>query len=46
MTMNAIVARDYPVIMAVSLVSAIVVLLGNLLTDILYVVADPSIQYQ
>lgn len=46
LTMNAIVARDYPVIMAVSLVSAIVVLLGNLLTDILYVIADPSIQYQ
>lgn len=45
MTMSAITARDYPVIMGVSLVSALVVLLGNLLTDILYAVADPSIQY-
>lgn len=46
MTMSAITARDYPVIMGVSLVSAVVVLLGNLLTDILYAAADPSIQYQ
>lgn len=46
LTMSAIIARDYPVIMGVSLVSAVVVLLGNLLTDILYAAADPSIQYQ
>ena len=46
MTMNAIINRDYPVIMGVSLVAAVVVLLGNLLTDILYAVVDPSIQYQ
>lgn len=46
LTMTAIVSRDYPVIMGVSLVSAVVVLLGNLLTDILYAIADPSIQYQ
>ena len=45
LTMNAVVSRDYPVIMGVSLVAAVVVLLGNLLTDILYAVADPSIQY-
>lgn len=46
MTMNAIISRDYPVIMGVSLISAVVVLLGNLLTDILYAVVDPTIQYQ
>ncbi|WOC31401.1 MULTISPECIES: ABC transporter permease [Caproicibacterium] len=46
MTMNAILSRDYPVIMGVSLVSALVVLLGNLLTDLLYAAADPSIQYR
>ncbi len=44
MTMNAINAKDYPVIMGVCLFSAIVVLLGNLITDILYAVADPTIQ--
>jgi ABC-type dipeptide/oligopeptide/nickel transport systems, permease components len=45
MTMTAIMNRDYPVIMGVSLVAALVVLLGNLLTDILYAVVDPTIQY-
>lgn len=46
MTMNAINARDYPVIMGVCLLSAIVVVLGNLLTDILYAVVDPTIRYR
>lgn len=46
MTMNAISSRDYPVIMGVCLFSAVVVLLGNLLTDILYAVADPTIHLQ
>ena len=44
MTMSAISNRDFPVIMGVCLLSAIVVLLGNLLTDILYAVADPTIR--
>ena len=46
MTMSAIMSRDYPVIMSVCLLSAVVVLLGNLLTDILYAVVNPTIQYQ
>ena len=46
MTMNSIISRDYPVIMGVSLVAAVVVLIGNLLTDILYAVVDPTIQYK
>lgn len=45
MTMTAIINRDYPVIMGVSLVAALVVLIGNLLTDLLYAVVDPTIQY-
>lgn len=44
MTMTAITGRDYPVIMGVCLLSAIVVLAANLITDILYAVADPTIQ--
>ncbi|MDO4291896.1 MAG: ABC transporter permease [Eubacteriales bacterium] len=44
MTMSAITSRDYPVIMGVCLLSAIVVLAGNLITDILYALADPTIQ--
>ncbi len=44
-TMNAIVSRDYPVIMGVCLLSAIVVLLANLITDIVYALVDPTIRY-
>ncbi len=44
LTMTAIMNRDYPVIMGVSLLSAVIVLAGNLLTDILYAVVDPTIQ--
>ena len=44
MTMSAINARDYPVIMGVCLLSAVTVLVGNLLTDILYAVVDPTIR--
>lgn len=43
-TMNAITGRDYPVIMGVSLLSGVVVLCANLLTDILYALADPTIK--
>jgi len=46
MTMSAITNRDYPVIMGVCLLSAIVVLAANLITDILYVSVDPTIQYK
>ena len=46
MTMRAIMSRDYPVIMGVCVLSAVVVLAGNLITDILYAVVNPTIQYQ
>ena len=44
-TMSAILGRDYPVIMGVCLLSAVVVLLANLLTDIVYALVDPTIKY-
>lgn len=43
--MNAITGRDYPVIMGVCLLSAVVVLAANLLTDIVYAIVDPTIKY-
>lgn len=46
LTMTAIMSRDYPTIMAVSLLSAVIVLVANLVTDILYAVVDPTIQYK
>ena len=45
MTMSAILSRDYPVIMGVCLLSAVVVLGANLLTDILYALVNPAIRY-
>lgn len=44
LTMTSIMNRDYPVIMGVSLLSAVIVLVGNLIADILYAIVDPSIQ--
>ena len=43
--MNAITGRDYPVIMGVCLLTAVVVLAANLLTDVVYALVDPTIKY-
>lgn len=45
LTMNAITGRDYPVIMGVCLLSAVVVQAANLLTDVVYALVDPTIKY-
>jgi peptide/nickel transport system permease protein len=37
-------AREYSVLMAITLVSAVMVVLGNFLADILYAVVDPRVQ--
>jgi peptide/nickel transport system permease protein len=42
---NAITARDYPVVMGTVLVIGIVVLGVNLIVDMLYAVVDPRIRY-
>jgi peptide/nickel transport system permease protein len=41
---EAILARDYPMVMATSFVIAAIVVLGNLLSDVLYAVVDPRIR--
>ncbi len=46
LTMTAISGRDYPLIMGVALLSAVVVLISNLVTDLLYALADPTITYE
>lgn len=43
---KAIYARDYPVIMAESLLGAVAVLLSNLLTDVAYSIADPRVRME
>lgn len=42
---DAIFARDYPVVQGSMLVLTASVLLGNLIADILYAVVDPRIKY-
>lgn len=42
---DSITARDYPVIMGISVIIAAVVLIANLLTDIIYALLDPRITY-
>ncbi|MEN2453016.1 ABC transporter permease, partial [Bacillus sp. JR_15] len=37
--------RDYPVIMAMTVISAVLVVIGNLIADILYAIIDPRIEY-
>lgn len=37
--------RDYPIIMAVGMLSSVAILVGNLFADILYSVVDPRIRY-
>lgn len=45
MFINAVTARDSPVIMGYVLFSAVIVQLANLLTDLAYSVLDPRIRY-
>lgn len=45
LVIEAINNRDYPVLMGTSLLSAVLVVLGGLLTDVLYSVADPRIRF-
>ena len=43
---DSVFARDYPVAMGINLFAAVLVLLGSLLADVLYSVADPRIRYE
>ncbi len=43
---EAVLLRDYPVVMAVFTISAFLTLFGILIADILYTVVDPRIKYE
>lgn len=45
LAVEAIGARDYPVIMATSMIAAVLVVLGNLLADVTYALVDPRVSY-
>ncbi len=44
--MDGVTTRDYPLIMGLVLISAFLIVVSNLVTDITYAVADPRIRYE
>ena len=44
MAYEAILARDYPIILTVNFLSAVLVLVGTFVSDVLYMVVDPRIR--
>ncbi len=42
---DAVAGRDYPVVMALLVLGAVLTLLGNFIADVCYAVADPRIRY-
>lgn len=42
---DAVFARDYPVSMAINTITAALVILGSVLADVLYGLADPRVRY-
>ncbi|MFP4226185.1 MAG: ABC transporter permease subunit [Desulfobacterales bacterium] len=46
LSLEAIVGRDYPVFMGILALTSILGLLGNILSDFLYVMIDPRINFQ
>jgi peptide/nickel transport system permease protein len=44
MAYEAILARDYPLILTVNFISAVLVLVGTFVSDLLYLVVDPRIR--
>ena len=43
---EAVLSRDYPTVMAIATISALLTLVGILISDLLYVWADPRISYE
>ena len=43
---ESVLERDYPVLMGIETVSALLTLLGVLASDVLYVLVNPTISYE
>ena len=41
---TSVLARDYPVVMGITLIGAVLTLIGNLAADLLYVAVDPRLR--
>ena len=42
---NAIIDRDFPVVMGVLMLSAFLMLLGNIISDVLMAMVDPRVRF-
>jgi len=42
---NAILQRDYPVALGILVISSLLMLIGNILSDVIYAVVDPRIRF-
>ncbi len=45
LAVEAVRGRDYPIILATSMMGAVLVVVGNLLADVTYVLVDPRVSY-
>jgi len=45
LAITSVLGRDYPVIMGITLIGAVMIVLSNLLADVLYAVIDPRIRF-
>ena len=43
---QAVLLRDYNMVMAIQLISAVMTLVGLLISDVLYAIVDPRITYE
>jgi peptide/nickel transport system permease protein len=43
---ESVLSRDYPVVMALSFITAVLVLLGMLLSDLAYALVDPRVEHE
>lgn len=43
---NSIINRDYPVIMGILVISSLLMLLGNIISDVIYAIVDPRIKFK
>jgi ABC-type dipeptide/oligopeptide/nickel transport system permease component len=46
LAVQAVLGRDYPIVQAVIIISALIFVVTNLLIDLLYTWLDPRISYQ
>lgn len=45
LTFSSIFSRDYPTLMAITMMTAVLIVAGNLLADVAYALVDPRIRY-